>query len=53
MDSVKRIFKVVLAELNPAKIAQRWIKVAVSGVLALLLLGGCALPQVSAEDRLF
>ena len=53
MDSVKRIFKVELAKLNPAKMAQRWVKVAVSGVLALLLLGGCALPQVSAEDRLF
>ena len=31
----------------------RWLRALVSSVLALVLLGGCALPQVSAEDRLF
>jgi len=32
---------------------QQWIRVAVSGLLAIALLSSCALPQVSAEDRLF
>lgn len=35
------------------RIAKRQLRAILSGVLALALLGGCALPQVSAEDRLF
>lgn len=34
-------------------ITQRWFSALVSSLLALWLLTGCALPRVSAEDRLF
>ncbi|MEL6553706.1 MAG: esterase-like activity of phytase family protein [Cyanobacteria bacterium J06621_11] len=34
-------------------VCKRWMGVLLSGLLAISFLGGCALPQVSAEDRLF
>jgi len=48
MASVKRVLKMGLQ-----RIVRRWLRAMLSGGLALVLLGGCALPQVSAEDRLF
>jgi hypothetical protein len=51
--SSEPFFQALTAAFSPHRMLKRWLRALMSGFIAIAFLSSCALPQVSAENRLF